>query len=95
MNLIIVINNDFPVKIEANDKRYVVCRCKAVHRDDVEYFTSLSNEILKVGIKESFHSQRRKRKQLEHHVHNLMILREEDQDTNEDANDDIIEQINL
>ncbi|KAA6384491.1 MAG: hypothetical protein EZS28_019983 [Streblomastix strix] len=42
-----VINNDFPVKIEANDRRYVVCRCKAVHRDDVEYFTSLSNEILK------------------------------------------------
>ncbi|KAA6363250.1 MAG: hypothetical protein EZS28_041223 [Streblomastix strix] len=38
-----VTNNDFPVKIEANDRRYVVCRCKAVHRDDVEYFTSLSN----------------------------------------------------
>ncbi|KAA6366858.1 MAG: hypothetical protein EZS28_037615, partial [Streblomastix strix] len=46
-----VTNNDFPVKIEANDRRYDVCRCKAVHRDDVKYFTSLSNEILKVGIK--------------------------------------------
>ncbi|KAA6394455.1 MAG: hypothetical protein EZS28_010022 [Streblomastix strix] len=43
MNLIMVTNNDFPVKIEVNDRRYVVCRCKAVHRDDVEYFTSLSN----------------------------------------------------
>ncbi|KAA6401547.1 MAG: hypothetical protein EZS28_002928 [Streblomastix strix] len=43
MNLIMVTNNDFPVKIEANDRCYVVCKCKAVHRDDVEYFTSLSN----------------------------------------------------
>jgi hypothetical protein len=43
MNLIMVTNNDFPIKIEANDRRYVVCRCKAAHRDDVEYFTSLSN----------------------------------------------------
>ncbi|KAA6386582.1 MAG: hypothetical protein EZS28_017892 [Streblomastix strix] len=94
-----VTNNDFPVKIEANDRRYVVCRCKAVHRDDVEYFTSLSNEIQAIGIKESFHSQRRKRIQSEHHVHSLMILREEDQDINEDANDsindDIMEQINV
>ncbi|KAA6354778.1 MAG: hypothetical protein EZS28_049695 [Streblomastix strix] len=40
-----VTNNDFPIKIEAKDRRYVVCRCKAVHRDDVEYFTSLSNDI--------------------------------------------------
>ncbi|KAA6371642.1 MAG: hypothetical protein EZS28_032831, partial [Streblomastix strix] len=75
MNLIMVTNNDFPIKIEANDRRYVVCRCKAVHRDDAEYFTSLSNEILMAGTKESFHSQRRKRTQLEHHVHNLMITR--------------------
>ncbi|KAA6374784.1 MAG: hypothetical protein EZS28_029689 [Streblomastix strix] len=42
MNLIIVSNNDFPIKIDANDRHYVVCRCKAAHRDDVEYFTSLS-----------------------------------------------------
>ncbi|KAA6386275.1 MAG: hypothetical protein EZS28_018199 [Streblomastix strix] len=105
-----VTNNDFPIKIEANDRRYIVCRCKAVYRDDVEYFTSLSNEIQAIGIKESFHSQKRKRTQLEHHIHNLMIQsykiikrlkkrhREEDQnineDTNEDINDDIIEQIN-
>ncbi|KAA6402355.1 MAG: hypothetical protein EZS28_002118 [Streblomastix strix] len=45
MNLIMVTNNDFPIKIEANDRRYVECRCKAVHRYDVEYFTSLSNDI--------------------------------------------------
>jgi hypothetical protein len=29
-----VTNNDFPVKIEASDRRYVVCKCKAIHRDD-------------------------------------------------------------
>ncbi|KAA6371277.1 MAG: hypothetical protein EZS28_033196 [Streblomastix strix] len=33
-----VSNNDFPIKIEANDRRYVVCRCKAVHRE-----TDISN----------------------------------------------------
>ncbi|KAA6382750.1 MAG: hypothetical protein EZS28_021725 [Streblomastix strix] len=97
MNLIMVTNNDFPIKIEANDRRYVVCRCKAVHRDDVEYFTSLSNEIQAIGIKDSFHSQRRKRIQLEHLIHNSII--EEDQDINEDVNEDAnegnIEQINF
>ncbi|KAA6371044.1 MAG: hypothetical protein EZS28_033429 [Streblomastix strix] len=73
MNLIMVTNNDFPIKIEANDRRYVVCRCKAVHKDDVEYFTSLSNEIQAIGTKESFHLQKRKRIQLEHHVHIVLL----------------------
>ncbi|KAA6392074.1 MAG: hypothetical protein EZS28_012399 [Streblomastix strix] len=56
-----VTNNDFPVKIEANDRRNVACRCKAVHRDDVEYFTSLSNEIQVIGTKELYLSQKAKK----------------------------------
>ncbi|KAA6371173.1 MAG: hypothetical protein EZS28_033300 [Streblomastix strix] len=95
-----VTNYDFPIKIEADDRRYIVCRCKAVHRDDVEYFTLLSNEILKVGTKESFHSLMRKRYYqgitfIIRRCNPIKLLsvqgrfRQEDQDVKEDANDSI------
>ncbi|KAA6399203.1 MAG: hypothetical protein EZS28_005273 [Streblomastix strix] len=41
VNLIIVTNNLFPIKIENSDRRYVGCKCNPVHRGDLEHFTNL------------------------------------------------------
>ena len=40
-NLIIVSNNDAPIKIENGDRRYVVLETSAIHKDDFDYFSSL------------------------------------------------------
>ncbi|KAA6400264.1 MAG: hypothetical protein EZS28_004210 [Streblomastix strix] len=45
VNLIIVTNNLFPIKIESSDRRYVVCKCSPVHRGDLEYFTNLCDNF--------------------------------------------------
>ncbi|KAA6378906.1 MAG: hypothetical protein EZS28_025567, partial [Streblomastix strix] len=45
MNIIIVTNNIFPLKIENIDRRYVVCMCNSVHRGDLAYFTNLCNSF--------------------------------------------------
>lgn len=42
-NFIFVTNNAFPVKIEAGDRRYVVCACNGKHKGDFDYFTKLCN----------------------------------------------------
>ncbi|KAA6374510.1 MAG: hypothetical protein EZS28_029964 [Streblomastix strix] len=44
VNLIIVTNNVFPVKIENSDRRYVVCKCSSTHRGDSKYFDNLDIE---------------------------------------------------
>ncbi|KAA6372790.1 MAG: hypothetical protein EZS28_031683 [Streblomastix strix] len=43
VNMILVTNNIFPIKIENNDRRYVVCKCNSIHRADLDYFTNLCN----------------------------------------------------
>ncbi|KAA6368121.1 MAG: hypothetical protein EZS28_036352 [Streblomastix strix] len=45
VNIIIVTNNIFPLKIENSDRRYVVCKCNSVHRGDLAYFTTLCNSF--------------------------------------------------
>ncbi|KAA6404433.1 MAG: hypothetical protein EZS28_000054 [Streblomastix strix] len=45
VNTILVTNNIFPIKIENNDRRYVVCKCNSVHRGDLAYFTTLCNSF--------------------------------------------------
>ena len=40
-NLIIVSNNDAPIKIENGDRRYVVLEASSVHKGDFDYFTEL------------------------------------------------------
>ncbi|KAA6398179.1 MAG: hypothetical protein EZS28_006291 [Streblomastix strix] len=94
-----VTNNDFPIKIEANDRRYVVCRCKAAHRDDVEYFTSLSNGWNQRIIPFTEAKKdiiRAPRSQLDDVIIlNYQALREEDQDINEDANEEANEDDNV
>ncbi|KAA6370572.1 MAG: hypothetical protein EZS28_033903 [Streblomastix strix] len=45
VNIIIVTNNIFPLKIENSDRRYVVCKCNSVHRGDLAYFTNLCNSF--------------------------------------------------
>ncbi|KAA6383922.1 MAG: hypothetical protein EZS28_020552 [Streblomastix strix] len=45
VNVIMVTNNVFPLKIETSDRRYVVCKCSSTHRGDLAYFTSLCNSF--------------------------------------------------
>ncbi|KAA6399539.1 MAG: hypothetical protein EZS28_004928 [Streblomastix strix] len=45
VNMILVTNNIFPIKIENNDRRYVICKCDSVHRGDLAYFTNLCNSF--------------------------------------------------
>ncbi|KAA6391051.1 MAG: hypothetical protein EZS28_013417, partial [Streblomastix strix] len=45
VNIIIVTNNIFPLKIENSDRRYVVCKCNSVHRGYLAYFTTLCNSF--------------------------------------------------
>jgi hypothetical protein len=45
VNLIIVTNNVFPVKIENSDRRYVVCKCSSTHRGDSKYFDNLCSSF--------------------------------------------------
>ncbi|KAA6398657.1 MAG: hypothetical protein EZS28_005820 [Streblomastix strix] len=42
INTIIVTNNDYPIQLDNRDGRYLVIKCKAVHRGDHEYFNMLS-----------------------------------------------------
>jgi hypothetical protein len=42
INMIMVTNNDFPIQLDNSDGRYLVIKCKAVHRGDNEYFNKLS-----------------------------------------------------
>ncbi|KAA6365242.1 MAG: hypothetical protein EZS28_039231 [Streblomastix strix] len=46
VNIILVTNNIFPIKIENNDRRYVVCKCNSVRRGDLAYFTTLCNSFV-------------------------------------------------
>lgn len=41
VNLIILSNNFDPVKVERDDRRYVVCHTNTIHKDDEEYFEKL------------------------------------------------------
>ncbi|KAA6381304.1 MAG: hypothetical protein EZS28_023172 [Streblomastix strix] len=41
MNIMIVINNIYPLKIDNSERRYVVCECSSVHRGNLVYFTNL------------------------------------------------------
>ncbi|KAA6398560.1 MAG: hypothetical protein EZS28_005908 [Streblomastix strix] len=45
MNMILVTNNIFPIKIENNDRRYVVCKCNQVHREYLTQFPNLCNSF--------------------------------------------------
>ncbi|KAA6367969.1 MAG: hypothetical protein EZS28_036503, partial [Streblomastix strix] len=45
VNIMIVTNNIYPLKIENSDRRYVVCECSSVHRGDLAYFTNLCNSF--------------------------------------------------
>ncbi|KAA6380709.1 MAG: hypothetical protein EZS28_023765 [Streblomastix strix] len=45
VNIMIVTNNIYPLKIENSDRRYVVCECSPVHRGDLAYFTTLCNSF--------------------------------------------------
>ncbi|KAA6400330.1 MAG: hypothetical protein EZS28_004147 [Streblomastix strix] len=45
VNMILVINNIFPIQIENNDRHYVVFKCNSVHRRDLAYFTNLCNSF--------------------------------------------------
>jgi hypothetical protein len=45
VNIIMVTNNVFPIKIENSDRRYVVCKCSSVHRGDLKYFSNLCNSF--------------------------------------------------
>ncbi|KAA6390828.1 MAG: hypothetical protein EZS28_013636, partial [Streblomastix strix] len=42
INTIIVTNNDYPIQLDNSDGRYLLIKCKAVHRGDHEYFNKLS-----------------------------------------------------
>ncbi|KAA6401016.1 MAG: hypothetical protein EZS28_003455 [Streblomastix strix] len=42
INTIIVTNNDYPIQLDNSDGRYLVIKCKAVHRGEHEYFNKLS-----------------------------------------------------
>ncbi|KAA6374001.1 MAG: hypothetical protein EZS28_030471, partial [Streblomastix strix] len=41
INTIIVTNNDYPIQLDNSEGRYLVIKCKAVHRGDQEYFNKL------------------------------------------------------
>ncbi|KAA6384147.1 MAG: hypothetical protein EZS28_020326 [Streblomastix strix] len=45
VNIIMVTNNVFPLKIETSDRRYVVCKCSSTHRGDLAYFTNICNSF--------------------------------------------------
>ncbi|KAA6355406.1 MAG: hypothetical protein EZS28_049067 [Streblomastix strix] len=45
INTIIVTNNDYPIQLDNSDGRYLVIKCKAVHRVDHEYFNKLSKRM--------------------------------------------------
>ncbi|KAA6398304.1 MAG: hypothetical protein EZS28_006169 [Streblomastix strix] len=45
VNIKIVTNNIYPVKIETSDRSCVVCECSPVHRGDLAYFTTLCNSF--------------------------------------------------
>ncbi|KAA6375297.1 MAG: hypothetical protein EZS28_029176 [Streblomastix strix] len=45
VNIMIVTNNIYPLKIENSDRRYAVCECSPVHRRDLAYFTTLCNSF--------------------------------------------------
>ncbi|KAA6375915.1 MAG: hypothetical protein EZS28_028558, partial [Streblomastix strix] len=45
VNIMIVTNNIYPLKIENSDRSYVVCECNPVHRGDLAYFTTLCNSF--------------------------------------------------
>ena len=42
VNLILVSNNDYPVKIEKTDRRYVVCNINGKYRGDLKYWCEFS-----------------------------------------------------
>ncbi|KAA6380469.1 MAG: hypothetical protein EZS28_024002 [Streblomastix strix] len=42
INKIIVTINAYPIQLDNSDGRYLVIKCKAVHRGDHEYFNKLS-----------------------------------------------------
>lgn len=43
--LIFTTNNETPVKIEHSDRRFVIFRCESEHKNNVEYFTNLINQM--------------------------------------------------
>lgn len=43
VNLIVLSNNFDPVKVEKDDRRYVVCNTNVTHKDDQAYFETLRN----------------------------------------------------
>ncbi|KAA6376018.1 MAG: hypothetical protein EZS28_028456 [Streblomastix strix] len=45
VNIMIVTNNIYPLKIENSDRRYVVCECSPVRRGNLAYFTTLCNSF--------------------------------------------------
>ncbi|KAA6362721.1 MAG: hypothetical protein EZS28_041751, partial [Streblomastix strix] len=45
INTIVVTNNDYTIQLDNSDGRYLVTKCKAVHRGDHEYFNKLSNRM--------------------------------------------------
>ncbi|KAA6323193.1 MAG: hypothetical protein EZS28_054343, partial [Streblomastix strix] len=45
VNIMIVINNIYPLKIENSDGRYVVCECSPVYQGDLANFTTLCNSF--------------------------------------------------
>jgi hypothetical protein len=44
INIIFSTNNDFPVKIETGDRRYLVLTVSGKHKDDTAYFLQLEHE---------------------------------------------------
>jgi hypothetical protein len=40
-NFIFVSNNSMPIKIDHRDRRYVVCKCSDIYKNNFEYFSNL------------------------------------------------------
>ncbi|KAA6381613.1 MAG: hypothetical protein EZS28_022861 [Streblomastix strix] len=45
INIIIVTNSDYPIQLDNSDGRYLVIKCKTVHRGDHEYINKLSKDM--------------------------------------------------
>jgi putative DNA primase/helicase len=44
-NFIFITNNSYPVKVEEGDRRYLVCDCSSIRKDDFDYFQELSKGL--------------------------------------------------
>ncbi|KAA6368808.1 MAG: hypothetical protein EZS28_035665 [Streblomastix strix] len=55
-NLIFISNNYCPVKIEATDRRYLVCQTPDAHRHNFEHFSKIHQAIKQAGFYDSLYT---------------------------------------